>query len=482
MPEVLAEKGLNDFEQMLADQGKLVEKEFYKLYPETCFVKSKGIEAVTETRELENQGKHLIAQAAFIVGDYFAQADLIHRHDGMVDIFEIKSSSSMQNGALVDAPQLPSREDHIRDLAFQYIVATQAGYIVDQLWLVELNKSFAKNGDMDLHALFEIKNVTHEVHIESQSIEIEMQRALEKSLTEDKPLTCECRYLPRKKQCPGFRYMHPEMDGYNVYELPYLGKSATRLRDFVDAGIIQFEAIPSTWKLLDSHRDYISTWIQNTEIFNTNEIRKILDHLDYPLYFLDYETTGRAIPIFEGVRPYQQIPFQYSLHILDQPDGELIHREYLHCDPTDPMRDISIQLRNDIGDTGTIIVWNKTFERKCNENLAETVHHLRDFLESVNARIYDLMEIFSKRLYVHKDFHGSYSIKKVLPVLVSELSYAELEIKDGGTATTEWARMVFDLEEGEEKELVRKDLLAYCKLDTLAMVEIFNVLKRKISS
>ena len=150
--------------------------------------------------------------------------------------------------------------------------------------------------------------------------------------------------------------------------------------------------------------------------------------MEFPIYFLDYETSAYAIPQYDGTRPYQQIPFQYSIHIINDLESEIIHRDYLHPDQTNPMVQLSHQLRSDIGDTGSVIVWNKRFEGMCNKGLAEAVPDLSPFLLGINKRFFDLMEIFSKRMYVHKDFKGSSSIKKVLPVLVPDLSYQNLTI------------------------------------------------------
>ncbi|MBK8451698.1 MAG: DUF2779 domain-containing protein [Saprospiraceae bacterium] len=210
------------------------------------------------------------------------------------------------------------------------------------------------------------------------------------------------------------------------------------------------------------------------------EIQSTLQKLNYPLYFLDYETLSTAIPIYDGTKPYQQIPFQYSLHMIKEPGANTEHHEFLNMERTNPMESLSRQLRSDIGDKGTVIVWNKKFEGMCNKGLAEAVPGLSPFLVGINERFFDLMEIFSKRMFVHKDFKGSSSIKKILPVLVPELSYKELAIGDGGTATTSWKRMVFEMENELEKIMIKSHLLEYCKLDTVAMVEIFRKIQEYI--
>lgn len=184
------------------------------------------------------------------------------------------------------------------------------------------------------------------------------------------------------------------------------------------------------------------------------------------------------MPPFEGMRPYQQVPFQYSLHILDSPDSKLRHEEYLHREGTNPCKDVAEALRSHIGDRGTVLAWNMGFEKSCNKTLAEEVPELKDFLLNLNDRMNDLMLPFSKLWYVDKDFYGSASIKKVLPVLVPTLSYAELGIHEGASAQRLWMQGVIDGKDSVDKEVLFADLLEYCKLDTLAMVEIFNVLRK----
>ncbi len=477
-PEVLQEKALGDFEKALAEQGKKVEQEFYKLYPDMKFVTAKGQDAITQTKMLQTQGAHYIAQAAFEANDFFAQADLVNfKEDNHIDLYEVKSSSSMQNMGLEDNAQVPSKEEHETDLAFQYEVASLAGYTVDNTFLVELNKSYTRQGEIALAQLFTRNNVTANVVKLLPGIRESMQQALTYSSIMEAPTTCGCKYKSRKKQCPAFPYLHPELTGYSYYDLPRIHES--RIREFVDQGITRIEDIPAKNKLSENQRDHVVSWNENREIIYRDEINRIFNDFQFPLYFLDYETYAPAIPVFEGTRPYQHIPFQYSLHILHENGGETEHKEYLHSDSSNPIPAITAQLRSDIGDTGTVIVWHSTFENNRNRELATAVPSLSAFLLGLNNRMFDLKDIIAKRMYVHKDFRGSASIKKVLPVLVPELSYKDLVINDGGKATTEWARMVFDITDLKEKETLRNQLLEYCKLDTLAMVMIWKYLHSK---
>ena len=142
------------------------------------------------------------------------------------------------------------------------------------------------------------------------------------------------------------------------------------------------------------------------------------------------------------------------------------------------MKALALSLTERMGREGSVIVWNKKFEGKCHEDIAELIPEYAEVFHNYNQRLFDLMEIFSKNLYAHHDFRGSYSIKKVLPVLVPELSYKDLNVSDGSMAMNAWKTMMFETEEQKEKDRIKDDLLKYCELDTLAMVRIFEALEK----
>jgi hypothetical protein len=197
--------------------------------------------------------------------------------------------------------------------------------------------------------------------------------------------------------------------------------------------------------------------------------------LQYPLYFLDYETVNPAVPLWDGTRPYQQVCFQYSLHVLREAGGKLEHFEHLAEGRENPIPALLKQLKHDIADDkGSVIVWYKSFEMTRNQEMAALFPEYRDFLESVNGRVYDLMEIFKQLLFVHPGFGGSCSIKAVLPALVPELSYDNLEdIREGTMAGIRWLQLNFG--KGlEDADRVRQNLLNYCERDTLAMVRVMG--------
>ena len=202
--------------------------------------------------------------------------------------------------------------------------------------------------------------------------------------------------------------------------------------------------------------------------------------MEYPLYFLDYETLAGVIPAFDGYRPYQQVPFQYSLHILEKPGSELIHKEYLHTDNSDPVPLLLEHLRRDFTEKGSVISWFMTFEKGRNTEMGKKCPKYEKFLSGVNDRMVDLMVPFSKGWFVDKDFFGKSSIKSVLPVLMPELSYKELNISNGGQAQRVWMQTVLEGKNADKKSEIMEDMRKYCGLDTYAMYAIFNYLKSKV--
>jgi hypothetical protein len=202
----------------------------------------------------------------------------------------------------------------------------------------------------------------------------------------------------------------------------------------------------------------------------------------FPLYFFDYESFGLAIPPFDGYAPYKKIPFQFSLHILREPDGELEHVEYLNTERTDPTQRVAELLDAHIQGEGSVIVWNKVFEEGVNKQAAERSPAHASIFERVNTQLYDLMDVFRKQHYVHHGFRGSVSLKKVLPALVPAVTYNGLGIQEGGAAADAWWRMISSPTlSAQEREQIAKDLRIYCGVDTVAMYHIWKHLREKVA-
>lgn len=460
---------VSEFSQRLIEQGDEVEKWARKLFPNGVLIESQEMDAVSDTQKILQGGHKQVFQATFFAEELYAMVDVLEwdEENQYWIINEVKGSSSQE----------VKKDVHVNDATFQKVVLEKAGLIVGQVNLIELNKEFRKNGNIDPKLLLEKTDITNEIRDLQSGIEIQINDAKRYLAREEEPKVCNCIYKSRSNHCPSFSYNHPEVPDYSIHDIVRIGSSKKKLEEMIDNDWLRIEDIPLDYELSPTQSNQVYTTITGETIIKDEKIKEELAKLEYPLYFLDYETYPSAIPVFDGCYPYQQVPFQYSLHILNAPGEDLVHKEFLQTKFENPMSSLAHSLRTDIGDNGSVIVWNKKFEGKCNEDLANTVPKLSDFILGINQRFFDLMEIFSKQYYVHKDFKGSCSIKKVLPVLAHGFSYNELSIQDGGMALTSWREMIFGDKTLKEQEEIASNLLSYCELDTLAMVKILEALQ-----
>ncbi|MFT6336466.1 MAG: hypothetical protein ACJATI_003225 [Halioglobus sp.] len=470
-PEILVNQEIDPFVQGLIDQGTEVERWALKLFPNGVHVRAFHEKAVDTTWRLITEGKKTIYQATFSDDELYAMIDILQWNDLFQawDIYEVKSSSSQQ-----DQETGKRKEEYIDDTGFQRILLQKLGLRVANVFLVQLNKEYVKNGEIDVQELFAIDEITDKLIELEAAHKAEINDAYIALQSAKEPKSCTCKYKARNRQCAAFSYLYSDTPEYAVYDLNRIGSSKKQLVEMVDNNILSMDDIHDVSKFKKMKLWQWQTYIDNEEIIIQDKIQEELDGLEYPLYFLDYETLPSAIPKYDGTCPHQQVVFQYSLHIIEHEGSPINHKEYLHTSTEPPMETLAQNLRNDIGDNGSVIVWYKPFEVPRTKELASAVPEHSPFLLALAERIYDLMDIVTKGYYHHKDFKGSASIKAVLPVMCPELSYKTLTIQNGGQAMTTYRDLLFsDKYKGQEKE-ISKDLLAYCELDTWAMVRIWE--------
>jgi Domain of unknown function(DUF2779) len=464
-PELFENIKPSDFEQQLIDQGYVVEMLAQKLFP--LGIDAKNADAIDLSKLLQTPGS-ILFQPTFSAANLQARVDIQKVAEDGLHIYEVKGSTSK------DKP----KQDYIWDAGFQKEVIERAGHKVSKVFLIELNKEFIKDGPINPNDILTVTDVTQQIIDNHIEVKIEIANALNRLSDMTLPTSCDCYYKIRNNHCHSFTHFYT-LPHYAVHDITRINKA--KIAKFQAAGVESIDDITQYDLLTDIQLNQVTTHQKDHTIIRHQEIKDSLATLAYPLHFLDYETYPAAIPVFDGCFPYQQVSFQYSLHIQEEPGGPLLHREYLHLDATSPLKDLAASLRKDIGDKGSLIVWNQSFEGGRNKELAAANPEMEDFLFGLNDRFFDLMKIFSNQSYVHKAFKGKTSIKKVLPVLCPELSYAGLGIKEGGAASNAWRSMIFDAISLDQKELIAHDLLAYCKLDTYAMVAILSVLQKTVS-
>ncbi|MFH0845923.1 MAG: DUF2779 domain-containing protein [Patescibacteria group bacterium] len=463
-PEEYQKGEIDEFLQKLIDDGYEVEEYVKKMFPSAVILAGSEDYLIKRTQEeIPKQG--IIFQPTFKTKrNLLARVDMLRFNDEIKkwDIYEIKSSSEIKTDVM---------HNHIKDVAFQKLVLQESGLEIGDCYIVHLNRDYIRKGELDYVKLFVFANVNEAVENDYPEVYYHVDKALELLVQDDLHFSsCSCLYKSAGQRCDCFAHFNPQVPEYSTAHI-LRGKKLTEL---VDMDIFDPKGIPEDFKLTEPQRIKVQLQKIGKIQIDANSIQETLNQLVYPLYFLDYETILKPIPPLDGYNPNSQIVFQYSLHVLEE-NGEMQHFEYLAQDLESSTEALVKSLSENIGPKGNVIVWHKTFEKGRNDELAKLHPEYKNFFQDINKRIFDLKEVFQKD-YLDPRAFGSASIKKILPLLVPELSYKNLAVQNGTMAMSAWEKML--KESGEEKEQTRKDMLEYCALDTMAMVKIFEVVKK----
>lgn len=408
-------------------------------------------------------GAKTIFQGRFEFEDLTFICDVIQVVNGNeIDLIEIKSSTG-------------ASKDHELDLGFQLYVLEGCGFTVRNISVMHVNNQYMRNGDIVAAELVATTDVTEAVKARREETTKQIEAARATAQLQECPDMSPS--LAKNGSFPDWIKVFKAVNNtppYSIYDLAGIGAKNIGLLE--EKGIKNIVDIPEDFPLNAKQTLQVQATKQGTPIIEREKIKSFLSSFEFPLYFFDYETMSSLVPYFDGLRPYQQVPFQYSLHVFDSPDSELRHMEYLHSENSNPAESLSKTLQSQIGDKGSVVTWNMVFEKGCNTALGQLAPDYADFYAELNERIVDLMIPFSSGWYADKDFMGSASIKYVLPVLVPELSYKELTIQEGGTAQRTWMDTILNGKSPENKDQILSNLRQYCALDTLAMVEIYRKL------
>lgn len=392
----------------------------------------------------------------------FAKADIVvtYLDTGGIDIYEVKSGTKV-------------KDDYQIDLSFQCYVAEQTGLKVQNAYLIFLDNTYVFDGNLDIQSLLKISDETENVRNQLETIPSDVAMALQQRASPEptvaltdycKGSKLECRFLVRH---------FPEIPDYNVSHIFNAGSA--KLNDLLAQNIVNIHDIPADLAMTGPQSAKVNVERTGNAYIQRDSIKEDLQGLKYPLNFLDYESFNPAVPKFVNTWSYQQMVFQYSLHTIEEEGAELKHSFHLsRNNGRHPSEEIVERLYEDLnGRVGTIIIWSEGFEKTRNTELAKMYPDYAAFLEEVNSAVYDLRKVFSKQRYMHPRFRGRDSIKVVLPVL-SNLTYEGMAIADGLTASIKWYHAATGRGTPEEREKTFQDLEAYCHLDTLAMVKIYE--------
>ena len=415
---------------------------------------------IKQTQKLLKERK-LLFEAGIMAGKLYSRVDVLApADDDQWDIFEVKSSTNIQ-------------DVHIEDIAFQRHCCQKAGLEIRNCYLVLINNRYVRSGEIDPEELFTVHDVTDKVAESSIGIEDRIQEIINVILQDNSPEMIIGPHCRDPYECPMTDcWEHIPED--SVFTLYWNGKKAF---DMYDAGIINITDIPEEYKLNAKQLIQKSALLNGEIHIEKESIREFLNTLEYPLYYLDFETIGPAIPLFDNSRPYQNVPFQYSLHVVQKERAEPVHYSYLHKGPGDPRPGFLADLKKVMGDSGSVIAYNKGFEEGCLRDSAEACPEYAEWAENVNNRMVDLLTPFSSFHYYHPSQKGSASLKKVLPAITGT-GYDDLDISDGQIASMTYLAANYGDVPEEEKLIVFKNLEEYCGRDTEGMIWIIERLRK----
>lgn len=418
--------------------------------------------AVDATEKFVQDGHDLIFEATAIhpIDGGYSRIDILKRVSDSEewDLIEVKSSTQV-------------KDYHIDDMAFQYHVFNGVGYKIRKCFMMVIDNSYVRNGDIDPQQLLKLEEITGQAlakQNEVESVAGQLGYVLDRKKEPDVSIGAKC-FAPF--ECDYRPYCWKNVPDYSVYNV--FNKS--KAEDIARRHGVKLESLPDHVRPGGVKGLDVQSYLSGDMIVDHANINGFLQQIQYPLYFLDYETLRDAIPIFDGTRPFQQIPFQFSVHVQDSADADLVHHEYLHKERIDPRHAFAEKLIDLCGDNGTVLVYNQAFEIARNNDLARDFPEYAQSLQAINSRIVDLLVPFRKRWLYHPDQASSASIKAVLPAF-TDRSYDDLEISDGNKAMMQYgAFMAGELDESLWPDLW-SNLTEYCKQDTYAMVLLLDVL------
>ncbi len=450
-------------QQAIFDQGHEVGALAKTLYPGGIEVSADVAdfdEVLQKSLEAAKARKPLF-EAGFVYNGGYARVDILNpvgRDEW--DIVEVKSSTDVQDVNLID-------------LAFQAFVYNGAGLNIRRCCLMHVDRRYVRRGPVDPKKLFKLVDVTQEVAGLSREIEPQLDEMFAVIRRRQEPDITIGPHCSAPYACPLQDHCWAFVPADSVFNLYYGGKKCWRL--FGD-GIIRLKDIPDQVDLTDRQAIQRRVALTGQPHVDRPALASFLQRLVYPVSYLDFETFSTAIPLFDGLSPYQQVPFQFSLHRQPAPGAQPDHHGFLADGRGDPRPEFLNRLRGCIGDQGTVVVYNEKFEKGVLDALADAFPAHAAWIDGVKARIIDLLEPFQAFDYYHPEQHGSASIKAVLPALTGH-SYADLEIQEGGQASLEYLRVHFGDVPEVERQRVRAQLERYCGQDTEGMIWIVDALR-----
>jgi predicted RecB family nuclease len=421
-------------------------------------------EAVQSTLgAMNNPDIPAVFEAAFIHDDVRIRVDILERlQNSGWNLIEVKSATSV-------------KDVYHFDVGVQYGVLKGSDLSVVRAGILHLNSKYVYDGNQrQLDSLFTFSDLTEHVLALQEDLSARVAELKEMLPAASAPQILPSRHCHSPYACEFWEHCTADMPEFWVMYLT--GIREERLNELAAMGIEDIRDIPQDFHLTELQKR-IRSCVVSREEYVSPELDEELTEVEYPIHFLDFETVSPPVPLYPHTRPYQAIPFQWSDHILSE-KGDLAHFSYLfNKEDTDPREDFAVTLLETLGDSGTVFTYSN-YERRIVTELAEYLPQRSGQLLATLDRFKDLQALIKRHFY-NASFHGSFSLKSVLPALVSTMSYDDLLIQEGTHASLQYLQMLNPNTPAEEKKKIEEALLAYCSHDTLAMVEIRKALLQR---
>ena len=450
--------------QHVFDQGHMIGELAQQLYPAGIKLETENIGTNLKETTASLKLRKPLFEAAFSGNRLYCRVDILNPSGGEAwDIVEVKSTNDV-------------KDEQLYDVSFQRHCCQLNGVKINRCHIMHLNREYIKQGDIDPQQLFVTEDVTERLVKFADGQEERIENMLAVIDSDDCPDEAVGRHCNDPYTCLLQEECWKHLPAYNVMTL-FSGKKLGE--DLLAKGILDISNIPEEIKLNDKQQIQKDCVICGQPHIDSAEIKIFLKGLKYPLYFMDFETFATAIPIYDGTSPYQNIPFQFSLHVITKPGAMVEHYEFLAKDKDDPRPAFLAELKQDIGPKGSILVYYAAFEKSRLKELAKAFPEYREWIDGIIERIIDLNVPFKDFSYYHPQQLGSSSLKHVLPALTS-LSYDDLEIGEGTTASLKFMEAAFGNISDAERQKIHVDLLTYCGQDTGGMIDILKKLQELV--
>lgn len=462
----MPEKGIDINNASVLENGSSVgelAKELFGKYIDIPFDEDLTKMIITTKKEIESNDKCIITEASFSYDNNFCSVDLLKKDGDTYEIYEVKSSTK-------------TKDIYIHDVSYQYYVLSKLNMKVKKAAIVHINPFYERKGNLDINKLFVIEDVTEKVINIVSSIDTNIKILKNILANNNEPIIDIGKHCNSPYECPYFNYCTEKFSKPNIFDLKRL-RFSSKISNY-QKEIITLDSVKSEIKdeKVLTEVEYI---FKKTDKINKLAIDEFLNTISYPLYYLDFETFQEAVPSLDRQKPYEQVPFQYSLHYTMSENSSLEHKEFLAYPGHDPRRELAERLCEDIDLNVCTVAYNMNFEKSVIRRLADLYPDLRNHLMNIHDNMKDLMVPFYHMDYYNNKMQGSYSIKYVLPALFPSdpsLDYHNLdEVHNGSEAMNAYFEM--SKLEGAELEKLRNNLLKYCELDTYAMVKILEKLQ-----